>query len=42
MYMSREILVNLAEDFSDWIDEMSKEYGIPKSDVQELIKRFLM
>ncbi len=42
MYMSREILINLAEDFSDWINEMSEKYGVNKDDIQALIKQFLM
>jgi len=40
--MTREQAISIAEEFSKWLEDMAKKYGWDKSDVQALIKQFLM
>lgn len=40
--MTQEQLVEVAEDFNEWLENMAKKYGWDKDDVQVLIKQFLM
>lgn len=42
MSMTREHLIEIAKEFSKWLEEMSEKYGWDKDDVQSLIKQFLM
>lgn len=39
--MTSEDLIDLAEDFNKWLDEMSEKYGVNKDDIQYLIKQLL-
>ena len=40
--MTREQLIEIAEKFNDWLDEISTEYQIDKTDLQDIIKQFLI
>ena len=40
--MTREEAINIAEDFSKWLEDTAEKYGWDKDDVQDLIKWFLM
>ncbi len=35
-------LIDIAEKFNKWLDDISSEYRIAKSDLQEIIKYFLI
>ena len=40
--MSHELLIEIAENFDEWLDEVSLKFDIDKQDLQEIIKQFLM
>jgi len=40
--MTREEVINIAEEFSEWLEDMAEKYGCDKNDIQSLIKQFLM
>lgn len=40
--MTREDLLCVAEEFSEWLEDIAEKYQIDKDDVQEIIKHFLM
>lgn len=40
--MTKEQLIEIAEKFNMWLDDMSVEYQIDKTDLQEIIKQFLI
>ncbi len=40
--MTSEDLIDLAEDFNEWLDDMAEKHGVHKDDIQSLIKQFLM
>ena len=40
--MTREEAICIAEEFSEWLENMVEKYGWDKNDVQDLIKQFLM
>ena len=40
--MTREEAINIAEEFSKWLEEIAEKYGWDKDDIQVLIKQFLM
>lgn len=37
-----EEAISIAEEFSEWLEDMAKKYKWNKDDVQALIKKFLM
>lgn len=41
MNLSSEDLFELAEDFTEWIKNMSIKYDTDTDDIQEIIKQFL-
>ncbi len=40
--MTQEDLFELAEDFNEWLKNMSIKYDCYEDDIQEIIKQFLM
>lgn len=40
--MTSKEAICIAEEFSEWLEDMAKKYGWNKDDVQALIKQFLM
>lgn len=40
--MTREEVISIAEEFSEWLDYIAEKYEWDKDDVQSLIKQFLM
>jgi len=40
--MERAEVISIAEEFSEWLEDMAEKYGWDKNDVQALIKQFLM
>ncbi len=40
--MTREQLIEIAEKFEKWLDNVSAEYQIDKMDLQDIIKHFLI
>lgn len=34
-------LINVAEDFTEWLEEMASKYGTDKDEIQLIIKFFL-
>lgn len=40
--MTREEAISIAEEFSEWLENIAEKYGWDKDDVQSLIKQFLM
>lgn len=40
--MTREELIEIAEKLSKWLDDISAEYQIDKTDLQDIIKHFLI
>ena len=40
--MSTDQLIEIAEKFNKWLNETSDKYQIPKSDLQGIIKSFLI
>ena len=40
--MTREEAINIAEEFSKWLEDIAEKYGWDKNDVQALIRLFLM
>lgn len=40
--MTGEQLIDIAEKFNKWLDDISTEYQIDKSDLQDIIKQFLI
>lgn len=40
--MSIDQLIEIAEKFNKWLNETSDEYQIPKDDLQDTIKSFLI
>ena len=39
---SKEKVINIAEEFNEWLEDMTEKYGWDKDNVQALIKQFLM
>lgn len=42
MRMTRDDAICIAEDFSEWLEDMAEKYNLDKDDVQDLIKQFLI
>ncbi len=42
MNNSMLLLMNIAEEFNEWLEYIAKKYELDKGDVQNLIKQFLM
>lgn len=40
--MTQEQLIEIAEKFEKWLDDVSIEYQIDKMDLQDIIKHFLI
>ena len=40
--MTREQLIEIAEKLNKWLDDISVEYQIDKTDLQDIIKQFLI
>jgi hypothetical protein len=40
--MTREQLIEIAEKLNKWLDDISAEYQIDKTDLQDIIKHFLI
>ena len=40
--MTREEAISIAEEFSEWLEDIAEKYEWDKDDVQYLIKQFLM
>ncbi len=40
--MTREQLIEIAEKLNKWLDDISIEYQIDKTDLQDIIKQFLI
>lgn len=40
--MSHELLIEIAENFDEWLDGVSLKFDVDKQDLQEIIKQFLM
>lgn len=40
--MSIDQLIEIAEKFNKWLNEISDEYRISKDDLQDIIKSFLI
>ena len=40
--MTREEVINIAEEFNKWLEDMAEKYGCYKDDIQALIKQFLI
>ena len=40
--MTREQLIEIAEKLDKWLDDISAEYQIDKTDLQGIIKQFLI
>ena len=40
--MTREQLIEIADKFNKWLNDTSNEYGIDKTDLQDIIKQFLI
>ena len=40
--MTREQLIEIAEKLNKWLDDISVEYQIDKTDLQSIIKQFLI
>lgn len=40
--MSMDQLIEIAEKLNKWLNEVSDEYQIPKTDLQDIIKSFLI
>lgn len=40
--MSTDQLIEIAEKFNKWLNEISDEYQISKDDLQDIIKSFLI
>jgi hypothetical protein len=40
--MLREEALNIAEEFSEWLEDIAEKYGWDKDDVQDLIRQFLL
>ena len=40
--MTREDAICIAEEFSEWLENMAEKYRWDKNDIQSLIKQFLM
>jgi len=40
--MTREETINIAEEFSKWLEDIAEKYKWDKDDVQNLIRQFLM
>ena len=40
--MTKEVVINIAEEFSKWLEDMAEKYEWHKDDVQDLIRQFLM
>ncbi len=36
-----DTLISIAEEFSEWLEDIFEKYNIDKDDAQEVIKRFL-
>ena len=36
-----DTLISIAEEFNEWLEDISKKYNIDKDDVQEVIKSLL-
>lgn len=42
MEITREQLIEIAEKFNKWLDDMSAEYPVDKIILQDIIKQFLI
>ena len=40
--MTAEQLIEIAEKFNKWLEDISTEYQIGKTDLQDIIKQFLI
>jgi len=40
--MTTKEVINIAEDFNKWLEDMAEKYGWDKNDVQGLIKLLLV
>lgn len=40
--MSAEQLIEIAEEFNNWLDGVALNFDVDKQDLQEIIKQFLM
>ncbi len=40
--MTREQLIEIAEKFNEWLNDISTEYGVDEIVLQDIIKRFLI
>lgn len=40
--MTREEAICIAEEFSEWLEDMVEKYGWNKDNIQALIKQFIM
>ena len=40
--MSHELLIEIAENFDEWLDGVSLKFDVDKQDLQEIIKQFLI
>lgn len=40
--MTGEQLIDIAEQFNKWLDDISTEYHIDKTELQDIIKQFLI
>ena len=39
--MTIEQLMEIANKFNEWLNDISNEYGVDKIDLQDIIKQFL-
>lgn len=40
--MTREELIRIAEEFSEWLEDIAEKYQTDKDEMQAIIKQFLM
>ena len=40
--MTREELICIAEEFSEWLEDIAEKYQADKDEMQAVIKQFLM
>ena len=40
--IKKEVLLCIAEEFNKWLEDISTEYQIDKTDLQDIIKQFLI
>ena len=40
--MTQQQLIEIAEKLNKWLDDISAEYQIDKTDLQDIIKQFLI